>query len=109
MRYLGMNDLQEIKRMTIAEYSLRMKAYRLRELDCEYHIALQAWMNREIQATKRKSKTKYESVYKDFSKFFDYEGKQDVILKGEKELKKKPATGMAGRYAEYMRMRHGDD
>lgn len=103
-----MTDLREINRMTIAEYSLRMKAYRLRRLDQEYHIAYQAWMNREIQATRKKGKSRYESVYKDFRSFFDFESREKEILYGTKR-ENKPANGIASRLSEYMRMKHGND
>ena len=97
MRYFGMTDMTEIKRMSLGDYRLRMKAYRLRRLDREYEIAEQAWMNREIQATKKRGR-KYDAIYKRFSSFFDYSGKEAEILGKEIEH-----SEMAKRYIEIMR------
>lgn len=72
--------MTQIKRMSIAEYNLRMKAYRLQSLDEECRIAKQAWMNREIKATKKKGKSKYESYYKTFDSFFNFEERENAIL-----------------------------
>ena len=51
-----------------------MKAFRLKLVDEEYRIYLQAWVNREAKAEKKKGKGS-EFVYKKFESFFDYETK----------------------------------
>ena len=45
-----MNEIEAIERMTLYEYELRMRAYRLKMVDEEYWIYLQAWVNREVKA-----------------------------------------------------------
>lgn len=76
-----MNDLAEINRMTLYEYSLRMTAFRLRRADREYEIHLQAWLNREIKAKKKAGKRKMIPVYENFKQFFDYEKRINEILR----------------------------
>ena len=73
LRFLGMSDFREINAMTLYEYELRMKAQRLREIDKEYEIHLQAWANHSVQATRRQGKDKAVPVYKTFKQFYDYE------------------------------------
>ncbi|WP_438717731.1 hypothetical protein [Enterococcus sp. AZ109] len=53
--------------MTIREYEIRMKAFRLRQVDEQYVIHSQAWANAMAQATK-----KGKPIYTRFEKFFDY-------------------------------------
>ena len=101
-----MNDLREIKRMTLAEYNLRIKAYRLRKLDTDREIAFSAWLNREINATKKHGK-KIEYIYRDFNKFFDYEKREQEILDGSDD--KEPENNVTSRLKEYMRMRQCQD
>lgn len=90
--------------MTLKEYRLRMKASRLIQLDEEYLVARMAWMNREIQATKRVGK-RYDPIYKTFKSFFDYENKQAQIL-GEKVG---GSDDLIERYKEAMRAKYGHD
>lgn len=59
--------------MTLYEYELRMRAHRLKEIDKEYEIHLQAWTNHTVQATRRQGKNKAVPVYKTFKQFYDYE------------------------------------
>lgn len=93
-----MTDMREIQRMTLYEYQLRIKAWNLRRIDQEYFIAKQAWMNREIDAQRKKGKG-YEYVYKTFKKFFDYEKQERQIIDGAS----KPASTVTSRWAEYLR------
>ena len=97
-----MTDFEEINRMTLYEYQIRMKAFRLRNLDEEYRIAMGAWMNHQAGATKKKGKNSYEAYFKQFKDFFDYEAKERQILYGEMPDVKKADTP-ASRYMEYMR------
>ena len=101
-----MNDLREINRMTLAEYNMRIKAYRLRKLDRDREIAFSAWLNREINATKKRGK-KIEYIYRDFNKFFDYEKREREIL-GELD-DKESENNVTSRLKEYMRMRQCQD
>lgn len=82
LRYLGMADFNEIDRMTLYEYGMRMKALRLRQIDREYEIHLQAWANHNVQATKRQGKDKAVPVFKTFKQFFDYEKRIEEVTGG---------------------------
>lgn len=99
-----MNDIEVIDRMTLYEYKLRMRAYRLKVVDDEYWIHLQAWVNREIKAEKKKGKDKSEPVYKRFSSFFDYEKRLSEV-NGKSSINK-PVSGQAARYMEYLERRN---
>ena len=65
--------------MTITEYELRLKAYRLKRLDEQEIIYQQAWANWQVQATKQQGK-KQVPVYSTFKKFFDKEKFENDIL-----------------------------
>ncbi|XOW24276.1 hypothetical protein QK911_06770 [Lactococcus lactis] len=79
MRYLGIVNLRDIERMTISEYELRLKAYRLKRLDEQELIYQQAWANWQVQSTKQQGK-KQVPVYSTFKKFFDKEKFENDIL-----------------------------
>lgn len=76
MRYLSMNDFLEIDRTTMYEYELRMKAFRLRYLDREAAMHKQAWVSRQVGATKKNGKP----FYRTFKQFFDYEKAERNML-----------------------------
>ena len=65
--------------MTPYEYELRITAHQLSELDKEYHIYLQAWQSRQIQANKKVGK-KEKAYFESFDQFFDYKKKENQIL-----------------------------
>lgn len=65
--------------MTISDYELRLKAYRLKRLDEQELIYQQAWANWQVQATKQQGK-KQVPVYSTFKKFFDKEKFENEIL-----------------------------
>lgn len=69
--------------MTLAEYELRLTAYRLKRLDDQELIHQQAWANWQVQATTQKGK-KSVPVFTSFKKFFDKEKYEKEIL-GVKE------------------------
>ena len=94
--------MTEIKRMSLAEYRIRMKAYKLRRLDRENEIAYQAWLNREVQATKKRGKSTV-AYYKRYKDFFDFEERENMILGKEKKH-----SALAQRYIEGMRLRNGN-
>lgn len=79
LRYFGLTDMREIERMTPYEYSIRITAYQLSELDKEYHIYLQAWQNRQIQANKKVG-SKEKAYFESFDQFFDYKKKENAII-----------------------------
>lgn len=65
--------------MTISEYELRFKAYRLKKLDEQELIHQQAWANWQVQATKQQGK-KQVPIYPTFKKFFDKKKFENEIL-----------------------------
>lgn len=75
MRYLNIENFNEIDRLTIPEYELRIKAYQLKRLDEQYNIHLQAWATVMAGQT-RKGKP----VYRTFEKFFNYQKAEENIL-----------------------------
>jgi hypothetical protein len=79
LRYLGFQDMTAIGRMTIKEYSLRMKAYRLKHVDELYMMHLQAWLNNQATATKQKGK-KTVPFFKSFDEFYDIQEEEKKIL-----------------------------
>lgn len=74
-----------------------MHAYRLRQVDKQQSMHLQAWLNHQVTSTKEQGK-KQIPVYKDFKEFFDYEklmkeiesdsGNQHKLSEKHKELAK---------------------
>lgn len=85
-RLLDVKNAKELGEMTFSEYQIRLKAFRLRRLDKEYDMHVQAWINQSVQATKTQGK-KEVPVFKRFKDFFDYEAKENEIL-GIKSTKK---------------------
>lgn len=83
---MGINDLREIDRMTVSEYELRLKAYRLKKLDEQEVLHQLAWANWQIQATKAQGK-KEVPVYRKFQDFFDKEKFENEILGVKTESK----------------------
>lgn len=72
--------------MTFSEYEVRLKAFRLKQLDKMYDMHIQAWINQSVTSTKTQGK-KEVPVYKTFKDFFDYEAKEKELL-GIKTIKK---------------------
>lgn len=68
-----MSDFLEIKRMTLAEYNLRMESYQLSALDKQRDIYLQALVNQSAKATKKNGDSKWDSFDKFFGKKYESE------------------------------------
>ena len=79
-----MNDMNEIERMTIYEYQLRMKAYKFRYLDQEAAMHKLAWITQQAGASKKNGKP----VFRTFKKFFDYEKARKQLFDDELEKPK---------------------
>lgn len=75
---------KELGRITLRHYFRLMKSSRLRALDKEFYIHLEAWKGREVEATKGKGRY----VYTDFRKFMDYEKRENEIRGRVKPTKK---------------------
>lgn len=100
-RHLKFETLYDIEVLSLREYSLKMRAFRLARIDKEYDMHLQAWLNHQVTTTKNvgsKDKPKMEPVFKDFKSFFDYE-KAVSALEGPKKSNKGSLTDKQKRMA----------
>lgn len=79
MRYFGMTDMNEIDRMTLGEYFMRMEAAMLRNNDQEKLIHLQAWASQMVQATEG-SKKHPKPKYKTFKEFYNADQIEENIV-----------------------------
>jgi len=80
-RYLGYHDINQVNRLTLYDYSLKMKAYSLQVVDKQYYMHLQSWLDQQVQATKGEGRNQ-KPYYKKFKEFFDYE-KAERDVRGE--------------------------
>lgn len=78
-------SILEVKRLTLADVEVLMQAARLRQVDYENEIHMQAWANQAVQATKKQGKNKYVSIYRSYKDFYDYEKNIDEAWNGEKK------------------------
>lgn len=92
IRYLKLTNITDIERLTLREYRLLMKGHAFRMLDEEESLYIQAWLSREIGATKQVGKDKWEYVYKEFNQFFDREKREKQILKGGPQETSEPKS-----------------
>ena len=69
---MDFKSFDEVDRLTIPEYKLLMKAVRLKQLDKQHDLHLQAYLNLVVRAKKKNGKDKYKYVYQKFKQFFDY-------------------------------------
>lgn len=70
LAYLGFSRIEDIEKMGLKEYHLRLEAYRIKQVEEEKKLALQAWNNSAVQATKGSPKHP-KRVYNKFQDFFD--------------------------------------
>lgn len=73
-----MSDLIEIDRMTIPEYELRLKAFKLKQVDTSHEIHQLAWAIAMAQGRKKNGRP----VYRKFSQFFNFK-KAESAARGE--------------------------
>ncbi|MBM7542356.1 hypothetical protein [Amphibacillus cookii] len=71
--------------MTLYEYKMRMRAFRLQRIDDEYDMHLQAWLHQQVKATKEKGKRQV-PVFQSFKQFYDYDKRIKEI---ERPIQKK--------------------
>ena len=64
---------------------MRMKAFRLQQIDKEYDMHLQAWLNYVVQQTKEKG-SKHVPVFRKFKDFYDYEKRLKEVEKPRRRL-----------------------
>ena len=80
LAYLGFSCIKDIERMTLNEYQLRMEAYQLQKVDRQEELALQAWFNKSVKATKGKGKHQ-KPYYAKFTDLYDAEEHKDKVRK----------------------------
>lgn len=81
-------SLLDAKRTTFAEFSLHETAYRIKQENIERNMAMQAWMNQTVQATKGKGRNA-RSAYKAFDDFYNSKECFEAIFNPPKPKKKK--------------------
>lgn len=70
--------MYEIEIMTLPEYQLAMEAYAIKQTLRREDIAMQAWFNQTVQATKGSDKHP-KPRYKNFKEFYNTEEQEDEI------------------------------
>lgn len=70
--------MYEIETMTLPEYQLAMEAYAIKQTLRREEIAMQAWFNQTVQATKGSDKHP-KPRYKNFKEFYNTEEQEDEI------------------------------
>lgn len=58
--------------MTLYEYEIRMNAHRLKQIDNDYLMHKQAWLNHAVTGTKTVGK-ETKPLFSNFKDFYDYE------------------------------------
>ena len=67
---LGFSNIEDIKRMTLREYQLRLEAYQIHRINEREDLASLAWQIQSVQATKGSSKHP-KPAFEKFRDFFD--------------------------------------
>ena len=71
-------QMQQIEEMTLPNYQLAMEAYAIKHALRREDIAIQAWFNQTVQATKGSDKHP-KPRYKNFTEFYNTEEQEDEI------------------------------
>lgn len=95
------------------EYQIRMEAYQLKRVTEEHDIALQAFLNQSVQATKGSQKHPVPR-YRKFTQFFDYDKfiddvrstyEPDYVPTSRASVEQQRAELITKRWREYQRMK----
>lgn len=82
MRYLNLS-LNEAEKLTLRDFSYRMHVQALKKVDEEHDIALAAWYNKIVKATKDKKGT---PKFEKFEEFFDYKKRIEQLSYKENKI-----------------------
>ena len=82
---MGVKSFDDIDRMTIPEYEMRIKAYQYEELDKQRDLHYLAFLNQAVQSTTGKGKSQ-KMKYTSFDKFFDYDKLAKQIDGGSEQI-----------------------
>ena len=87
-------SLLESKRCTPVDFEIYNKGYLIRSQEKTRLLAMQAWLNQSVQATKKRGKTSV-SAYKDFDEFYNSEEQFNRIFESSKEEEKPKILSLA--------------
>lgn len=89
-------DILAIQRMTMADFEVMVKAYKLRQVDEMFMASYQAWQISQAQASDKKG----HAIHKKFRSLFDYEDTLRKVKEGdapEKTIKNRTARELAAK------------
>lgn len=96
-RYLNINDIDKINRLTIAEYQMLMNGAVLKSIDKQEELFLLAWAIRQAKAKKKSGRY----FYRTFNQFFNRK-------KIENQLdNKKDTSSLISRIQEAIKVQEG--
>lgn len=96
-RYLNINDIDKINRLTIAEYQMLMNGAVLKSIDKQEELFLLAWAIRQAKAKKKSGRY----FYRTFKQFFNRK-------KIENQLdSKKDTSSLISRIQEAIKVQEG--
>lgn len=96
-RYLNINDIDKINRLTIAEYQMLMNGAVLKSIDKQEELFLLAWAIRQAKAKKKSGRY----FYRTFKQFFNRK-------KIENQLdNKKDTSSLISRIQEAIKIQEG--
>ncbi len=75
--YFGITDFAEAGRMTLYEYRIRKRAWKMQQLEHERNIYLQAYINRVAKAVDKSGK-KY--IFPEFYDLYDEDKRKREVL-----------------------------
>lgn len=112
MAYLGFSRIEDIEKMGLKEYQLRLEAFKIRQIEEERRVASQAWNNERVKATKGSPKHP-KRVYREFKDFFDTQKAIDEVRAAfepgyqvaEEESKKNVGAVLSSRIEEFKRLK----
>ena len=87
-------SLLESKRCTPVDFEIYNKGYLIRNQEKTRLLAMQAWLNQSVQATKKRGKTSV-SVYKDFDDFYNSEEQFNRIFESPDSEEKPKILSLA--------------
>ena len=86
IRYLGIDNFDEIDKLSLREYNILMQAHNLKQVDKALELHMAAWLHIQAGAMKQSGKRQV-PVYRKFKDFYDYD-KALNEARGEKEPSK---------------------
>lgn len=78
-RYFGITNIDDIDKMTLTEYKMRIKAHKYKMVDDEYLVHKQAWAGQQVKATKQVGK-KQKPYFEKFGDFFNREEMEEQLF-----------------------------